>query len=184
MKEGGGYMKMCMVGLALGCAVVFSPFVSCGAVLPPEGLVQKKIVAFGWEFGQVSTISNLLLYAAAFDATPLDGVGFMLSEIPCSDGLLLSTRHIMNDRAWRYDEVSHLVPQLKKLTAHRSMKECFIGSLRSPTNRIDWTDDAAWARIANNLAVTARLAKEGGLRGLSIDHEDYFRQEQYFRQSG
>jgi len=184
VKEIVSYMKVRMAGLALGCAVVFLPFVSCGAVLPPEGPVQKKIVAFGWEFGQVSTISNLLLYADAFDATPLDGVGIMLSEIPCSDGLLLSTRHILHDRPWKYSEVSHLVPQLKKLTAHRSMRECFIGSLRSPTNRIDWTDDAAWARIANNLAVTARLAKEGGLRGLSIDHEDYFRQEQYFRQSG
>ena len=176
-------MKERIVSIALCCTVLPVSFVSCGAVMPPDGPVQKKIVAFGWEFGQVSTISNLLLYADAFDATPLDGVGFLLSEIPCSDGLLLSTRHIMNDRAWRYSEVSHLVPQLKKLTAHRSMKECFIGSLRSPTNRIDWTDDAAWARVANNLAVTARLAKEGGLRGLSIDHEDYHRQEQYFRQS-
>ena len=166
---------------AWACAAAVACVASAGA---QSAAAEKKIVAFGWEFGQVTTISNLLLYADRFDQTPLDGVGFMLSEIPCADGLLLSTRHIMHDRPWKYSEVSHLVPQLRKLTAHRSMRECFIGSLRSPTNRIDWTDDAAWARIANNLAVTARLAKEGGLRGLSIDHEDYFRQEQYFRQSG
>ncbi len=165
-------------------STAFSALLAAASAALPAAAVQKKIVAFGWEFGQVSTISNLLLYADAFDGTALDGVGFALSEVPCADGTLLSTRHIMHGRPWRYADVAHLVPQLKELTAHRSMKECFIGSLRSPTNRIDWTDDEAWARISNNLSVTARLAKEGGLRGLSIDQEDYFRQEQYFRQSG
>ena len=119
---------------------VFLALALAAAVLHADGPAEKKIVAFGWEFGQVSTISNLLLYAEDFDKTPLDGVGFMLSEIPCADGLLLSSRHIMHDRPWKYSEVSHLVPQLRKLTAHRSMRECFIGSLRSPTNRIDWTE--------------------------------------------
>ena len=171
------------------CACVFAVAVACvsgvkGATCPAEGAVEKKIVAFGWEFGQTPSISNLLLYADEFDKTPLDGIGFALSDVPCADGYRISSRYIMHGRPWKYSEVSHLVPQLRKLTAHRSMRECFIGSLRSPTNRIDWTDDAAWTRIANNLAVTARLAKEGGLRGLAIDHEDYFRQEQYFRQGG
>ena len=131
-------LKTCSIALAVASLAL------AAAAVPPKGAIEKKIIAFGWEFGQVSTISNLLLYADAFDATPLDGVGFMLSEIPCADGLLLSTRHIMHDRPWRYSEVAHLVPKLKALTAHRSMRECFIGSLRSPTNRIDWTGPYAW----------------------------------------
>lgn len=43
----------------------------------------------------------------------------------------------------------------------------------SAPTRLAWTDDAAWARVAHNHAVLARIAREGAAAGLMIDPEDY-----------
>ena len=143
----------------------------------------RKYVAFGWEFGQL-TPKELLSRADWFDTTPLDGVGFApLQGVVGSDGRRIWSRYLMHDGPWSYEDVKPLVGDFRKLTAHRSMKEGFFKSFCAPTNRIEWTDDREWGRIAANMGVLARLAKEGGIRGLGIDHEDYFRQEQFRRRS-
>ena len=55
----------CAAAAAVACVA------SAGA---QSAAAEKKIVAFGWEFGQVTTISNLLLYADRFDQTPLSSL--------------------------------------------------------------------------------------------------------------
>ena len=39
--------------------------------------------------------------------------------------------------------------------------------------RVDWADDKAWANYAENMATVAWLAKQGGLKGLMLDPEEY-----------
>ena len=165
-------MKAAFIVVALSLA--FSPRVAEGA---------KKYVLFGWEFSQLK-IRELQEKAPWFDTLAVDGVGFApLSGDKDLEGRPMWSRYLMHTGPWRHEDVAHLAPQLRKLTAHRSMKECFFKSFCAPTNRIDWTDDAQWSRIAQNMAVLARLARNGGIRGLGIDHEDYFRQEQFRRRS-
>ena len=64
------------------------------------------------------------------------------------------------------------------------MRESLMRSICAPTNRLDWTDDAAWRRVSTTMRHLARFAREGGLRGLWVDDEDYHRQRQYYWRAG
>lgn len=153
------------------------------ASCPEDGAVRRKYVLFGWEFSQLK-LPELIEKAPYFDTLPVDGLGFApLSGEKDRNGRPMWSRYLMHTGPWRHEDVKHLAAGYRRLTAHRSMKECFFKSFCAPTNRIAWTDDAEWSRISQNMAVLARLAKEGGIRGLGIDHEDYFRQEQFRRRS-
>lgn len=140
----------------------------------------KKFVAFAWEFSRMS-VRDLSAYADELDKTPLDGIGIYLNE-PTPDGGRVSTHNIMHV-AWRRDVLVPLVPVARKLAAHKSMRESFIGTFRAPFgHRIEWNDDDGWARVASNMTIAAWFAKTGGLRGISMDPEDYHCTAQFVRQ--
>ena len=61
----------------------------------------------------------------SLDKTPLDGIGVYLNE-PKPDGGMVSTHNIMRE-SWDRKVLEPLVPIARDLTAHRSMKESFIG---------------------------------------------------------
>ena len=140
-----------------------------------------KYVAFAWENSGV-TPAQLLKRAEELDKTSIDGVGVYLSARR-PDGTALKTRTILLDPAWSFDDFAAQIPLFRQVTAHRSMKECFVNSFRSPTPGIEWEDDATWERIANNVSVAARVAREGGMRGLSMDLEDYSKNRPFFRKA-
>lgn len=174
-------MNECDGKMTLRASGAMAIIVALGLVAP--SFASCRYVAFGWELSQLK-IPELLSAAESFDETPLDGVGFSpLMGLPDASGRPMWSRYLMHDGPWRFEDMRSLVPDLRRLTAHRSMKECFFKSFCVPTNRIAWTDDTAWGRIAANMGAIARLAKEGGVRGLGVDHEDYFRQEQFRRRS-
>ena len=136
-------------------------------------------VAFGWEFSRKS-VRDVAAIADSLDKTPLDGIGVYLNE-PSEDGGVLSTHTIMRE-AWRRETLEPLVPVARELTAHRSMRESFLGAFRSPSGaRIEWDDDEGWARVASNMAIAAWFAREGGFRGLWMDPEDYHGTGQFRR---
>lgn len=137
-----------------------------------------KVLAFAWEFSGKS-VRDLPAVVDSLDNTPIDGIGVYLNE-PQSDGTKLSTHNVMHE-TWRRETLEPLVPLARELTAHRSMRESFIGTFRAPHRRIDWRDDGAWARIASNMGIAAWFAREGGFRGLSMDPEDYHRAAQFRR---
>ena len=76
------------------------------------------------------------------------------------------------------------IPDFRRLVSLPGFRESFFVSYRAPYKRVDWTDDAGWATIAHNMGVLASLAKACGVKGLSVDHEDYRHQNQYVRQEG
>lgn len=50
---------------------------------------------------------------------------------------------------------------------------------RTYTDRLDWADDKAWANFAANMSVAASLARDGGMKGLMLDPEEYASGRQY-----
>ncbi len=159
--------------LALG----FS-FLALAAAAQPSA---TKFVAFGWEFSRKS-VRDLVAVVDSLDKTPLDGIGVYLNE-PNPEGGMVSTHNIMRE-PWDRKVLEPLVPTARELTAHRSMKECFIGTFRAPAGkRIEWDDDAGWANVASNMAIAAWFAREGGFRGISMDPEDYHGTAQFQRRS-
>ena len=152
----------------------------CGAWMAASAA--PKFIAHGWDLLD-ATPANLLANAAAFGATSLDGVTVCVPPTKQADGSEISSVSLPQDAPWRYGTLAPYEPALKALPAHPSLRENFLLCLWH--FRRGWlalTDDAAWARFANNLRVFARLAKRGGLKGLFIDAEDYTK-ERPFRRS-
>ena len=156
--------------------------VLASACVPLQGAVAgKKFVVFGWEFGNASP-SNILQVVDSLDRLPIDGIG-MYPRLTDRKGKPIKAK-MMDQPALEWEDLEPWVPALRELTSHRSMKESFMKSICAPTNRIDWTDDASWQRVSQTMRFLARLAREGGLKGVSVDDEDYHRQRQYYWRPG
>lgn len=155
------------------------------AVTP--GGVQKKFIALNFDT-MFNAPSNVFAHAEALNAVPwLDGVVVSLRDVPVKtlDGRTEtseSTRLMHLNHVWSYENVEDQLPYLSGLVKYPRLKESFLLTWITPSgkeNRISWTDDAAWARFGDNLAVLARLAKKAGLKGLMLDPEEYSGALQY-----
>ncbi len=146
---------------------------------------RPKYVAFAWEFAG-NTPQSLLEIVDKFDQTPLDGVGIKLKARAKIDGVMTNLRHksFMHGPAWPKSAFKKQIPYFRKLTKHKSMRHSFVLSFACPKTRINWTDDAKWSLIANNMRTAAWVAREGGFKGLAADPEDYCKIRQFDRQAG
>ena len=160
-------------------SLIFSAALS---VLSLTAAEKPKFVVFGWEFN-TSSPQELLKLADEFDKTPIDGLGLKLRADTVVDGKKTTFfyRHFMHQPSWTKEAFADQIPVFKELTAHKSMKHCFVNSFASPRKRISWTDDAEWARLAKSMRTVAWIAKQGGMKGLTIDPEDYSKSHQFTR---
>ena len=163
-------VKLATAALAAGLAV-------CASAAP-----QKKLIGCDWGSSE-ATPATFLAHADKFDRSGLDGLSFRLkTRLP--DGSLRLLFQIF-DEDWRYEDFEAELPNLRKMTEHPGLRNIFLGSLRAPLKRrAAWDDDAVWGRVATNMRVVARLARDGGCRGLSMDCEDYQKLRQFKRQPG
>jgi len=153
----------------------------CLCALAADAAPRKKVIGCGWGFN-TATVDDFLSHAELFDETGLDGVLVWLrGRNP--DGKSVGMRNIYEED-WTHEAFAPMVPKLKLMTEHEAFRENFLITMRSPRDRKEWTDDAVWARLAENMRVAARIAKEGGCRGLHMDLEDYCKVRQFFRQPG
>ena len=141
----------------------------------------KKVIGCGWGFN-TAKVEDFLACAEQFDKTGLDGVTVWLRGRD-KNGKAVGYRHIYTED-WSYDMFAPMVPKLKAMSKHKAFKENFLMTFRSPRKRYSWSDDALWKRIAENMRVAARIAKEGGCRGLLMDCEDYCYVGQFSRKHG
>ena len=167
------YLKLFAAMMMASCAA--------GALeLEPHGCGNKKIILTGWEFSYL-TPADYLANADELDKTPADGVVIYIQKNPAV-GRNYSAIEIMDGHVWKDEHFSDLVEPFKKMAEHRSMKHSFIKSFRAPKrSRLDWRDTNAWAVVANNVAVVARLAKKVGFPGIQMDVEDYSGLRQFWR---
>ena len=141
----------------------------------------KMNLAFGWEFRQL-TVRQLIGAADEFAKLPIDGVELHLKAKNAA-GEPMGSKTIMEGSVWTKSDWAPTLAELKELAAKRPFRSSFIDSLRAPLKRLDWRDDAAWTKVADNMRVAAWLAHEAGLPGLAVDPEDYSKCRQYFRLS-
>ena len=140
----------------------------------------KKFIAIGWEFRNLKP-ADILAHADRFASLPIDGVCIVVSAKDPVTGRNFSQIGLTDYPAWKWEAFADQVPVLRAIVAKPHLQESFLASYRAPMHRAAWTDDAAWAAIENNMSIVARLAREAGIKGLTIDHEDYRQQRQYFR---
>ena len=153
---------------------------SCGVAIAAAGSVPpRKFIAHGWD-ALVVTPENILSNAAKFAAAGTDGVTVALPVRRQADGSLADYWNLPTDPEWQYETFADQVPVLRQIVAHPGLGESFLLCAFSPMRgRMGFRDDAKWKRFAGNMRVLARLACEGGMRGLFLDNEDYCARRQY-----
>ena len=166
-----------MKGSCMKKALLFT-VAFCLAVSSAEAAKKKKVIGCGWGFN-TATADDFLAHSKEFGETGLDGVLVWLRGRDKS-GRSVGMRAIY-DQDWTYEAFAPMVPKLREMTKHNAFKENFLITMRSPRERKAWTDDAVWARLAENMRVAARIARDGGCVGLHMDLEDYSKVRQFYR---
>ena len=163
-------------------------FISGLAFAMPAGGLDKKHIGLLFDVMK-TTPSNILANADKFagHAPYLDGVAISLNDVfvPGEGGSVVTTglSKIMSGTVrWTRDSVKGQIPVLRQIAQKPHLKESFLLFWMSPKycdTRLDWADDKAWENYAENMAVAAWLAKEGDMKGLMLDPEEYANAKQY-----
>ena len=83
--------------------------------------------------------------------------------------------------SWQWSEFAEALADLRA-AKRTTCRETFIMLYANPGD-VDWFDDEGWREVVNHWRLLARLAKEGGLRGLLYDAEPYTKPYSQFRYS-
>lgn len=165
---------------AVACSL--SVVLSLSALAMTPGGMPKKCIGLYFDVMN-TTPSNILANSDQFavNAPYLDGVAIGLHGVPVvsGDGSAITSqyRYIMHrsDR-WTRGALKDQIPYLKAIVSKPCLADSFLLFWMTPggtSTRINWTDDKGWANYAENMAAVAWLAKEGGLKGLMLDPEEY-----------
>lgn len=148
----------------------------CGMCVAGAGQ-RVKVIAHGWDVLAVSP-KQVLEHADLLNELPIDGL-FLNVNAGKKNGTLMNKK-IAYDLRWDYNDFKYIVPTLREMKKHRSLRHSLLGALIANTwkyndtaSRKRWDDDAAWELFANNLGVLARIAREGDIEGILLDPEDY-----------
>lgn len=177
--------------MKMGARAFIAFFILCAtmsAVAMPAGGLDKKHIGLLFDVMK-TTPSNVLANADKFaeHAPYLDGVALSLNNVivPGEGGSVVTTglSEVMSGTVrWTRDSVKDQIPVLREIAKKPHLKESFLLFWMSPKycdTRLDWADDKAWANYAENMAVAAWVAKEGNMKGLMLDPEEYANGKQY-----
>ncbi len=156
-------------------------FILLAACAALSAVAEVKFIGTGWDTLRLSP-EEVLANAPAFAESGLDGINLSFSTKDAS-GARLTTDNVLTHTKFTYEAVRKYVPVFRKIAASEGLRESLLTVWWCPRkgDRIPWDDNAGWAVFANNMGVMAKLAKEGGLKGLFLDWEDYSNTRQFAR---
>lgn len=181
----------------LGTCVCLGVLIACSAARPTEVTspvntgkdlnitpVKKKLIATGWEFSK-QTLEDLPGITKALNDGPFDGVVLQF-DVRGDQKELCTTSTVTGGQVWKKVWFNQDVQTLKA-TSSKRLTDNFLIAWISPNYkapgvtslRMAWSDNKRWHAFANNMAVLAWVAKQGALKGLTLDPEDYGTSGQY-----
>lgn len=153
-----------LLGLTLGLlATITNAGQTDTAPLP-----RKKLIMSGWDQPDVAQFKRDL---AVFEKTPFDGVVLFVPGKKPDGTTLTSFNNLFSREPWTEAMFAESVADLKAARSSKVTENFLI--LWSLPGDVDWFDDAGWAVIAGKFRIMARVAREGGLRGILFDPEQY-----------
>ena len=87
-------------------------------------------------------------------------------------------RNAFSREAWHWESFADALADLRAAKP-TTCRETFLMLYANPGD-VDWFDDAGWHEVVDHWRLLARLAKQGGLRGLLYDAEPYVKPHQQF----
>jgi hypothetical protein len=142
------------------------------AVVPAEArpgagkgpLKWKKLIEWGWDEPDTKFMRANV---AKMERLPFDGLVFHASS---GKGENLAWE-AWGGRKFAPADFKQAVDDLKATKFNR-FTDRFLRVNVTP-GKVGWFDDDAWARVVNNFAVAARVARDGGCKGFMFDTEQY-----------
>ena len=160
--------RLVQVTLVASCVGFTGSVALAGAAALP--VTPKSVIYFGWDTLSAKT-EDVYRDREKFAATGVDGIALPVNGLDAKGNEYLG-RQVL-EGAWRYEDFATVIPKLREMTRLKGLEKSFAMVYLMSSPRMRWDDDAAWARAAGNFAILGRVAREGGLKGLFIDHEDY-----------
>jgi len=133
-----------------------------------EPLARKKLIMTGWDQPDVAQFRRDL---AEFEKTPFDGVVLSVPGQTPEGTPFNSYDHLFTREPWTEAMFSESLAGLKAARSTKVTENFLI--LWSTPGEVDWFDDAGWAVVGEKFRIMARVARQGGLRGILFDPELY-----------
>lgn len=138
----------------------------------------KKLIYYGWGVRDTQYVRD---HWRQMEEMPFDGVGIVVAvdrqawqRGEVSTGNQLGWQ-VMGQRRFGVDEFREAIADLQ--TARwRTFTDNFLPAALSShwsADGLNWFDEERWRIVANNFGVLARIAAEGGAKGLLLDPEHY-----------
>ena len=127
------------------------------------------LIEWGWDEPDQTFLAA---HIAQMEGKPFDGVVLHLT-VPGVPPHLANFSWHLADHQYQWHELQPAVEQLRRVQFRR-FRHNFLRVNLNPTDQpLDLLDDAAWETLLANLRLAARIARDGGLRGLMVDPEAY-----------
>ena len=155
-------------------------FIAVVASLPGAQGATPKAIATGWDIACVPA-AQIVEQADRFAKAGFDGINFKFGfdGIKLEGGGTAEDGCPANGGVWSRADLERYIPIFRAAMAKPCFKHSFVGFHFAPKRRLDWRDDKAWTDFAANMRTVAHVAHEGGLKGLFLDTEDYWKQFQF-----
>jgi len=134
----------------------------------PAPLPRKKLIMTGWDQPDVAQFRRDL---AKFENTPFDGVILFVPGKKPEGTPFTSFNNLFSREPWTEAMFAESVADLKAARSTKVTENFLI--LWSLPGDVDWFDDAGWAVVVEKFRIMARVARQGGLRGILFDPEQY-----------
>jgi hypothetical protein len=130
---------------------------------------EKKLIEFGWDEPDTAFLRQ---HIAKMEQTPFDGCVFHANYTkPDGKNTGSFLWECWSKRAFKESELAASLDDLKQMKLNR-FKHSFLRFNTAPGD-VDWFDDAGFAAVVNNASLAAKVAKEGGVKGILFDIEEY-----------
>ncbi len=152
-----------------------------GSLSAQPSWTRKKLIETGWDNLDTAALRKHL---AEVEATPFDGA-FIVVNGTRPDGKTVGLRPAFSADPWQAEWFQGAIDDLRACKFTRFTDN--FASIGANPGNVDWFDDAGWRQVVDHWRLAARIAKQGGLKGLLFDPEPYtegFSQFKYLAQAG
>ncbi len=153
-----------------GCAVIAAASLLCPEICASDTAqkpFRKKLIHAGWERPDSG---DLLEHLQMIEKTPYDGVVLMLQGTD-DTGKKVLLQNAFTSQPWRHEWFEKNIAELAQVRSSR-LTDNFVRVSANPGN-VDWFDDEGWKAIVDHWRIAARVAQQGGLKGICFDPEPY-----------
>lgn len=165
------FVKLISVWIIV-CALSFQ----CSLAQAKPSLAGKKIIEYGQDIPSTGFVKE---HIAEMEKVPFDGLAIGIERKGQAVGDPLSPLRWLGWRVWspaefKPDDYQFAIDDLKA-TKFKRFTDNFIQVTTWVPTRNEEVDyfDPRWSTIAHNAACIAKVAKEGGCKGIMIDPEQY-----------